>query len=220
MTRHLLLAHGSPDPRHATFVRALVAAVTDRGPACEVAFLEHDLPRAATWLADVEEDVTALGLLLAPGYHARVDLPRLLARVTPGVTVTDRGVLGSGRWLHAALDEVIAAAGGTDHSPIAVVTAGSSRPEAGAHVADFVAEWAAERPGPAYAVTDLADLPLLALARPDALVVPHLVAPGVFADRIRERASRCGLASAAPIGTAAAFVDVLEARFAESPLLR
>lgn len=213
MSRHLLVAHGSPDPRHAAFVRSLATGVSAHGVRTEAAFLEHDLPDVATWLAGAEGQVTALSLLLAPGYHAQEDVPRLLATAPDAVRVSDLGVLGAGPWLHEVLDELVASAGGDPATPVVLVAAGSSRPAAGEHLQAFAAGWAATRPGPA-SVSDPAGLAEQVDRWPDAVVVPLLVAPGVLADRIARAADDLGVRVTPVLGVAGGFVGVLAARLA------
>ncbi len=175
----------------------------------EAAFLEHDLPDVASWLAGAAGPVSALSLLLAPGYHAQEDVPRLLATAPDAVSVADLGVLGSGPWLHDVVDELVASAGGDPATPVVLVAAGSSRPAAGEHLQAFTAGWAATRPGPA-GVSDPAGLPW---SRADAVVVPLLVAPGVLADRIAGAADDLGVRVTPVLGVAPGFVRVLAERF-------
>ena len=214
MTRHLLVAHGSPDPRHGAVVRSVAAAVSARGVPCETAFLEHDRPRAADWLTGAEGPLTVLGLLLAPGYHARVDVPRLL-RAGPD-DVVDRGVLGAGPWLDVAMDEAVAAVGGDVTTPVVVVSAGSTRPEARRHVEEHVARWAGLRLAPARAVTDPGDLTALSTVPAETIVLPFLVAPGIFSDRIADTADDAGLRAAPVLGVTEGFVDAVIHRLGAS----
>lgn len=216
-TRHLLLAHGSPDPRHAAFVRSLASGVTARGLRCRAAFLEHDEPGAAACLAGASGRVVTLGLLLAPGFHARSDVPRLRAAAPASVDLVERGVLGSGPWLHAAADEVVAAAGGDAATDVLLVGAGSARREAIAHLASYADGWGATRSGTVRLV-DLTGLAAAAREWPEAVVVPHLVAPGVLGDRILRAAADAGLRATPVLGAADAFVPALVARLAPSPL--
>src|SRR5829696_4675123 len=97
----LLIGHGSPDPRHAVTLRQLTAQVAETvnasapDAATEIAFLEHDEPSLTDWLTSrasgtAPVEVRALGLLLASGYHAQVDIPRALdaASDRPGRSLT------------------------------------------------------------------------------------------------------------------------------------
>lgn len=212
MTRQLLVAHGSPDPRHAAFVRSLATGVSAHGVRTEAAFLEHDLPDVAAWLAGAEGPVAALSLLLAPGYHAQEDVPRLLASAPDGVDVADLGVLGSGPWLYDVVDELVASAGGDAHTAVVLVAAGSSRQAAAEHLQAFVAGWARTRPGPARLAYP-AQLAELVGPWPDAVVVPLVVAPGVIADRIAGAAGDLGVRVTPVLGVAQGFVRVLAERF-------
>jgi sirohydrochlorin ferrochelatase len=214
MTRHLLVAHGSPDPRHGAVVRSIAAAVTARGLEAEAAFLEHDRPRASDRLVGASGPLTVLGLLLSPGYHARVDVPRLI-QAGPG-DVVDRGVLGAGPWLDGAMDEVVAAVGGDTTTPVVVVSAGSTLPAARHHVQDHVARWGGGRPGATWVVTDPSDLSLLGEVPAESVVVPFLVAPGIFSDRIGAAAEGWGLRAAPVLGVTDGFIDAVIERLGAS----
>ncbi|MFN8194645.1 MAG: CbiX/SirB N-terminal domain-containing protein [Nocardioidaceae bacterium] len=209
--RHLLVAHGSPDPRHAAFVRSLAAGVSRLGVPTEAAFLEHDLPDVRSWLSRVREPVTTLGLLLAPGYHAQVDVPRLIRTAPAGVPVTDLGVLGSGPWLFGVVDELVSSVGGDPTTPVALVSAGSSRAEAATHLRAFADGWAATRPGPVR-LTAPDGLAGVAGTWADPVVLPFLVAPGVIGDRIVGAADRLGLRATPVLGVADRFPEVLASR--------
>jgi hypothetical protein len=74
MTHHLLIAHGSPDPRHKAMMRTLAGMVDDRGLPCSAAYLEHDSPGVPQALGALTGPVVTLGMLLAPGFHATVDV--------------------------------------------------------------------------------------------------------------------------------------------------
>ena len=74
-----LLAHGSPDPRHAQGVAALSGRLKVAGIASNVAYLDHDRPTPAAAARALAEsglaETTVVPLLLSPAYHARVDVP-------------------------------------------------------------------------------------------------------------------------------------------------
>jgi sirohydrochlorin ferrochelatase len=214
MTRHLLVAHGSPDPRHGAVVSSIAAAVTTRGLDTAAAFLEHDRPRAADWLVGATGPLTVLGLLLSPGYHARVDVPRLIEAGPDDVV--DRGVLGAGPWLDGAMDEAVAAVGGDSSTPVVVVSAGSTLPAARRHVEDHVARWGAGRSGATWVVTDPSDLSLLGEVPAESVVLPFLVAPGIFSDRIGDAADDCGLRTAPVLGVTEGFIDAVIDRLGAS----
>jgi sirohydrochlorin ferrochelatase len=72
MRMNILLAHGSPDPRHRTQAEALAARVSEElGDAVQAAFLDDvDIPRAAR----------VLPLFLGEGRHAMDDAAHFAAR--------------------------------------------------------------------------------------------------------------------------------------------
>ncbi len=74
-----LLAHGSPDARHARDVDGLAARLGAAGVATEVAYLDHHAPTpaaAAHALASAgHRSTTVVPMLISPAYHAKVDVP-------------------------------------------------------------------------------------------------------------------------------------------------
>jgi sirohydrochlorin ferrochelatase len=74
-----LLAHGSPDPRHARDVAELSGRLKVAGIPTQVAYLDHHAPSppdAARAVAEAgAEATTVVPLFLSPAYHARVDVP-------------------------------------------------------------------------------------------------------------------------------------------------
>ncbi|HEX5016792.1 MAG TPA: CbiX/SirB N-terminal domain-containing protein, partial [Actinomycetes bacterium] len=143
----LLIAHGSPDPRHAVALRRLAAQVADAvAPmACHIAFLDHDEPPLSDWIESRQHlRLRAIGLLLSSGYHARVDIPRALESATD---VEDLGTLGSGEWLPPVLERNVADVGETPESPVVLVAAGSTEVSARADLVAASDLWQASRPG-------------------------------------------------------------------------
>ncbi|MCZ3387934.1 MAG: hypothetical protein LH645_02155 [Actinomycetia bacterium] len=225
MSSHLLIAHGSPDPRHAATMSRLVEEVGSRGVHCEVAYLEHDSPTVEEWLgahshapAD-HEPVAVTGLLLAPGYHAQVDVPQLLANASPTQTIDDLGPLGLGSWLNPTLDDLVTRSGGSPSTPVIVTAAGSSRADASAYVAQFVKQWGSTRPGSVtFAVATgqgltVADAILTGGTADDAaIVVLLMIAPGVLADRVADLAAAAGVQVTGTLSDSPAFIDALAGR--------
>jgi sirohydrochlorin ferrochelatase len=92
--RLTLLAHGSPDPRHARDVAELVSRLEASGIEAQAAYLDHDSPSPvqaarALRLAGVRSTIV-VPLLVAPAYHARVDVPAAVAsmrRAVPDLAV-------------------------------------------------------------------------------------------------------------------------------------
>jgi sirohydrochlorin ferrochelatase len=181
-----------------------------------------------------QRDVVVLPLLLTAAYHSGTDIPGLLAGATaglPGLRIRYGEPLGPHPGLIRALDRRLAEAGqdpGGDPARTAVVlaSAGSSHPAANAAIAAIAADWQAARgwlavrpayasaasPAPAKAVADL----LRGGAR-RVVVASYLLAPGLFADRIRDTSLAAGAAAvSAPLGAADDVADVLLDRFRQA----
>ncbi|MGP4111243.1 sirohydrochlorin chelatase [Streptomyces sp. 4N509B] len=230
----LIVAHGSRDPRHAATVSALAARVRALKPAPRVAvsFLEFDVPGVPAALARLhaggERRVVVLPLLLSPGFHARTDIPAVLAEQAarlPGVSLRQAAVLGqrpttrdaAAGLLAAALQRRLAEAGlpeaggppGDRAATGVVLAAVGTRDEAGtaaierfARVWQRVAGWAAVRP--AYATSTpprTADAvhALRAAGVRRCAVAPYVIAPGLLPDRIEAGARRAGADVVAPV---------------------
>jgi sirohydrochlorin ferrochelatase len=215
MTHHLLIAHGSPDPRHKAMMRTLAGRVDDRGLPCSAAYLEHDAPGVAEALSVLAGPVVTLGMLLAPGYHATVDVPSMLIGAPVAVTVDDRGPLGTGPWLLPTLDWLLADVGAGPDSRVILATAGSTRPDAQDSLARFASEWQQTREG--RVVVAAATGPGLSLEdaaaeHAAAVVLPFMIAPGVLADRAAQVAERRGLLTTGTLAESPPFVEALVGR--------
>lgn len=195
-----LLAHGSADPRHAEDVSRIAerlgAVLGDVRPC----YLDHCGPTLAE-VADVTG--TVVPLLLSPGYHARVDVELAVAEAAVPLTVADPPVLTSGAaWGADLLDEVRRAWPG--HG---VVMVGAGTRDAG-----VLRAWQetstrlgvpvlqASGPGPRLDARVRAGQPV---------VLPLLVARGVFGDRIAADAADLGLPVAEVAGGSEAFLAEL-----------
>ena len=226
------VAHGSADPRASATIAELAAVARDRSPGLDLrtAFLGHAPPSLPQVLGTIEADreVTVLPLLLTAAYHSKADIPRMLAR-TPRPRVSYGATLGPHPLLLNATERRLAEedpVGLKDPARTAVVlaAAGSSDPEANATVARMAARWQA-RTGwfavrPAYA-SAAAPSPAAAVAgllrdgAPRVVVATYLLAPGLFADRIRQAGLAAGAAAVSPaLGACAEVADVLLDRFA------
>lgn len=215
MGHHLLIAHGSPDPRHKAMMRILAGLVDDRGLPCSAAYLEHDSPGVLQALDVLTGPVVTLGMLLAPGYHATVDVPGMLIGAPAAVTVDDRGPLGTGPWLLPTLDWLLADVGAGPDSEVILATAGSTRPDAQNSLARFASEWQQTREGPvvvAAATGPGLSLEDVAEEHEAAVVVPFMIAPGVLADRAAQVAGRRGLLTTRTLGASPRFADALVER--------
>jgi sirohydrochlorin ferrochelatase len=239
------IAHGSRDPRAGATVAELLAAARTRAGArglagleARGAFLGHAPPAPLQVLTAMsgggERDVVVLPLLLTAAYHSGTDIPELLAEAAgglPGLRIRYGEPLGPHAGLVGALERRLTEAGhdpGEDPAGTAVVlaSAGSSQPAANASIARIASGWQAARgwlavrpayasaaaPTPAEAVADL-----LRDGARRVVVASYLLAPGLFADRIRACALAAGaVAVSAPLGAADEVADVLLDRYQEA----
>ena len=213
------VAHGSADPRAAAAIGELMSLVAcraaDRGltvPDLRAAYLGHAAPSVPQVMRTFGPDtpVTVLPLLLTAAYHSKTDIPRVLARAgTARLNVTYGAPLGPHPLLLRALERRLPETAFEDPADTGVVlaAAGSSDPEANATIAGLAAQWqvtagwfavrpayaSAVSPAPAQAVTEL----LRAGAR-RVVVASYLLAPGLFADRIRDASLAAGAAEVSP----------------------
>ncbi|MFD5309243.1 sirohydrochlorin chelatase [Streptomyces ardesiacus] len=198
----LVVAHGSRDPRHAATVHALVRRVGALRPEVrvETGFLDFNVPSVQGVLESLDaegvRDVVALPLLLTRAFHAKADIPAVLAAAPPRLRVRQAEVLGPSPLLLTALERRLYEAGLTpaDKSSTGVVlaSAGSSDPEAIAVIADIAREWrhtgwCAVRPAFASASlprTEDAVRRLRERGCARVAVAPYVLAPGFLPDRI------------------------------------
>jgi sirohydrochlorin ferrochelatase len=228
------VAHGSADPRAAATVTELAAVARQRSPGLDlrIAFLGHAPPSLPQVLSTIEADreVIVLPLLLTAAYHSKADIPRMLARMRRP-RVSYGAPLGPHPRLLDALDRRLAEADpaarqNPAQTAVVLAAAGSSDPEANATIARLAAQWqaragwyavrpayaSAAEPAPATAVAGL-----LRDGVPRVLVATYLLAPGLFADRIRRAALAAGAAAVSPaLGACAEVADVLLDRFGET----
>ncbi|WP_298554032.1 sirohydrochlorin chelatase [Streptomyces luteogriseus] len=203
----LVIAHGSRDPRHAATVHALVRRVRATRPdvRVETGFLDFNVPSVQGVLESLAvqgvRDVVALPLLLTRAFHAKADIPAVLADAPPQLRIHQADVLGPSPLLMAALERRLFEAGLTpaDQSSTGVVlaSAGSTDPEAIAVIAEIAREWrhtgwCAVRPAFASASlprTEDAVRELRALGCSRVAVAPYVLAPGFLPDRIARGAA-------------------------------
>ena len=236
------VAHGSTDPRASATIAALAAVARERSPGLDLrtAFLGHAPPSLPQVLGTIEADreVTVLPLLLTAAYHSKADIPRVLAR-TSLRRLSYGATLGPHPLLLDALDRRLAEAlpssgpisgPGAHRDPartaVVLAAAGSSDPEANATIAQMAARWqartgwlavrpayaSAAEPSPAAAVAGL-----LRDGAPRVVVATYLLAPGLFADRIRHTALAAGATAVSPaLGACAEVADVMLDRFTQA----
>lgn len=205
------VAHGSRDPRSAATVSAVVERVraTRPGTAVRTAFLDLNEPSVDQVLdslaAQGETHAVAVPLLLGSAFHARVDLPGILAAAAarhPWPRVTQAQVLGADPRLISVLRErVLAAYTATGSAPsadrlgVAVAAVGSLSRSANirtTRVARRLAAWTGWQTETCFATVDpdvtQAVTRLRAEGAEHIVVAPWFLAPGLLTDRLRHRA--------------------------------
>jgi sirohydrochlorin ferrochelatase len=188
--------------------------------------------------------VVVLPLLLTAAYHSGTDIPGALREAQaafPRLSIAYGEPLGPHPALLHALERRLAEAdGGADaaanggaagdyrvsSTAVVLAAAGSSRPAANAAVAQMAADWQAARgwravlPAYASAASPTPDQAVAALLRDGAqrvVVASYLLAPGLFADRIRDASLAAGAAAVSrPLGAAPEVADVLLQRYTEA----
>ncbi|HEV7651279.1 MAG TPA: sirohydrochlorin chelatase [Actinophytocola sp.] len=230
------VAHGSRDPRSAAAVAALVDVVRARAPGLDVrtAFLDLSAPRLPDVLAALHgaghRDVVVVPLLLGEAFHARVDLPSVVAETTarlPRLAVSVAGVLGPDpRLASAALRRLRAAGvrGGDPALGVILAAAGSSHRPANAAVSTVAASWAPlgfAGVEAAFASTASPDVPaavaaLRARGARRIAVASWFLAPGRLPDRVAAlaRAASPGAPVAAPLGADPEIAELVLDRYA------
>ncbi len=229
------VAHGSRDPRSATTVRALVELVRAGMPHVLVrtAFLDLSDPPLPDLLIELHAEghrhVVVVPLLLGDAYHARVDLPGIVARLTdrlPHLQVTVSDVLGPDPVLGELALRRVRETGADVTDPrlgVLVAAVGSSHAPANAAVGRLAESWE-ERHGfmatPVFASSTQPDVPaaLAALRARGArrfAVASWFLAPGLLPDRVRDavRASVPDARIAAPLGAEPTIAEVIRRRY-------
>ena len=207
MSRALLLvAHGSPDARAQASTDTLAQAVRGELPSVDVAvaYLDHAAPTVNEAYAALTIDntaVTVVPLLFAPGHHAQSDLPAQLDGKAAQVTAP----LGAHPLVAAAVRDGLIDAGASADATVVLVAAGSDEPAAVAEI-DAIAALVGELGGWRVIPTSASDVGAAVETARSAgaksvAVGLLLLAPGVFADRIRDHALAVGAdVVAEPIG--------------------
>lgn len=195
------VAHGSRDPRSAATIRALVRRIAEAAPDVDVrvSFLDLSEPLVTDVLrglvAEGHREAVVVPLLLGSAFHARVDLPALVAEV-PALRVTIADVLGAAL-SEVALDRLASVA--DLHDPglgVVVAAVGSSRAAANDAVAALARSWRARhgfRAVAAFASAAKPDVPaavakLRARGASRIAVASWFLAPGLLPDRITAQA--------------------------------
>ncbi|MFI9403597.1 sirohydrochlorin chelatase [Nocardia sp. NPDC052316] len=235
----IAVAHGSRDPRSAATMSAVVAELAAARPGVDVrlAFLDLNAPSVEQVVdavaAEGHTNAVVTPLLLGSAFHARVDLPGLLAASQarhPQLQLTQAEVLGPEARLIAALADRVAGACtySTGRDPlgartnrrlgIAVAAVGSSSPAANARTAEVALRLAAltgHRTEVCFATTE-PTLPqaisrLRTRGAEEILVAPWFLAPGLLTDRLVAAAPN--VLHADVIGPHAALTDIVWDRY-------
>ena len=219
MSRPVLLAvaHGSRDPAAQRAVRSLAARAGGLAPGVEVrtAFVQNARPSLAEALtAAGPRHAIVIPLLLSAGYHLGTDIGGAAGRA--GVPVA--APLGPDPGLVPALADRLRAAGAPAGTPVVLAAAGSTDPRAAGdarHQATLLASHlqapvlaafaSAARPPVGEAVADL-----VARTGGPVAVASYLLAPGVFAGRLRAGGAAW---VSAPLGDHPAVAGLLLERF-------
>ncbi len=238
----MAVAHGSRDPRAAATVSELLEVVRERARGLDVraAFLDHcapSLPRALGSLGDrASPPAVVVPLLLTAAYHSKTDIPARLAEAAaarPGPAVACAGTLGPHPLLTVALERRLGEAGVAVGDPdaraatgVVLAAAGSSDPAANATIAALAARWQRERgwravlpayasaagPRPAEAVAALRSAGMSPV-----VVATYLLAPGYFADKVRDAALGAGAAAVSGVlGAAPEVADTVIERYLDA----
>jgi sirohydrochlorin ferrochelatase len=232
------VAHGSRDPRSAATVAALLEVVRAKGFGLDVraAFLDLSAPRLGDVLAALHgaghDEAVVVPLLLGNAFHARVDVPALVAEATarlPRLSVSVAEVLGPDRRLEAvALRRLVAAGARPDDPRLGVVLAGagSSHPPANAAVSTVARRWAARHPWAgalaAFAAATGPDVPtairqLRARGARRIAVASWFLAPGRLPDRVIDAAGS-GALVADPLGADPELAELILDRYEAAAL--
>jgi sirohydrochlorin ferrochelatase len=220
----VLTAHGSADPRSAQSAHEVADTIRRmrRDVDVRVAFCEQNFPNLRDVLAATGRNAVVVPLLLADAYHARVDIPALIAE--SGVGARQADVLGEDDRLIAVLRQRLTHAGvsALDADVGVLVTAvGSSRPQANsrtAMVAEYLAQhtrWTATTAfatGPRPTLAEAADV-LRSRGASRLVIAPWFLAHGRITDRIAEFARAQGIPMAAPLGPHRLVADTVLDRF-------
>jgi sirohydrochlorin ferrochelatase len=229
MTHVVLVAHGSRDPRSAVTVRALAQAVAAARPDVVVhdAYLDFDAPHLTAVLATLaDEHVIVVPLLLSAAYHARTDVPGIVADARArGGSIDIANVLGapdaSSRIIAALLRRlpatrpvdalVLGAAGTRDVDALTAIEALARELGQVAGV-PCLAGYAS---GAGRSVPEAIGALTAAGARSVGLV-SYFLAPGILHDRVLAAATDARVAGSEPLGAAPEMVALVSARIDES----
>ncbi|HTM84441.1 MAG TPA: sirohydrochlorin chelatase [Mycobacterium sp.] len=232
VTTLVLTAHGSRDSRSAANTHAIAGHLRRLAPelAVRVAFCEHNTPNLRNVLdSRMTDDTVVVPFLLASAYHARIDIPAMIAQ--SGVTVRVAPTLGEDDRLVQVLGERLSSAGASRFDPelgVVVVAVGSSHEAANAQTVRVAAplsrgtRWAGVEvafaaQGTVPSVPEAVER-LKARGATRLMIAPWFLAHGRITDGVADYAARAGIPMAEPLGAhrlvAATVLDRAEAALA------
>ncbi len=230
MTPLIAVAHGSRDPRSAATVSAAIAAIRAARPDLDVrlCFLDLNAPSVDQVIDSVAADgyraAVVVPLLLGSAFHARVDLPGLLAATQarhPNMALEQADVLGADDRLLAVVRHRIAETGADnrDRLGIALAAVGSSSEAANIRTRAIARRLTAGTRWDAVTCFATSAQPSVAQAISTLqfrgahriVVAPWFLAPGLLTDRVIDAAPH--VEHAATIGAHPLLVDVVLDRY-------
>jgi len=232
----ITLAHGSRDPRSAATISALVAETRRMRPdlRIEPAFLELSRPSLGKVVDKLVragfEEIVVVPLLLSDAYHARVDVPNVVAEALDRhenlqIRVTD--ILGLEPTFLDVLDrrlrDALSRARVRELDALVLAAAGSSDPLANQAIGRLARVWGAHHKLPVTAAFASAAPPATGEAvrafraegRRHVAVASMFLAPGFLPDRAAELALEAGaVAVSEPLGADPELARTILARYA------
>jgi sirohydrochlorin ferrochelatase len=236
----IALAHGSRDPRSARTVREIVAATKALRPDLKIepAFLDHSRPDLDAvvdrLVARGHTEIVVVPLLLTEAYHARVDVPEVVAAAgdrheSLAIRVAD--VVGTDAALLSVLDvrlrEALRESRVRELDALVLAAAGSSDALANATVARLARLWGNRHHLPTSVAFASTAPPSTGEAvrewrrqgRRHVAVGSLFIAPGKLPDRAAELALEAGaVAVSAPLGAHEELSRVILARYSVGAL--
>jgi sirohydrochlorin ferrochelatase len=241
VSRLLLIAHGSRDPRYPTAFDTLCLGLRSQGHAAQVGYLGlcgPDVLEAARRLAravpqEAGEPIVAVPMFLNHGYHVAHDVPAVVGQARAALASRARIVLaeplGPDPLLTEAMESRLRELGvwpGDPDTAVVLASAGTSDPAARGALEAVAGRWAAtgwHSVIPAYAGAAAPDAArAVASARAagarDVVIASYFLAPGLLADRIATAAPRVPMAApfATPAQTDPALSRLILRRAAET----
>lgn len=220
----ILTAHGSADPRSAANARAIGETVRWLRPSLDVrvAFCEQNLPNLREVLPSISRGAVVVPLLLADAYHARVDIPAMIAE--SGADVHRADVLGEDDRLIHVLRQRVEQAGVSRIDPrvgVLVAAVGSSNPAANARTESVAREltlttrWTAATAfatGPHPGLAEAADV-LRRRGASRLVLAPWFLAHGKIIDHVAEFARAQRIPMSSPLGAHRQVAETVLDRF-------